>query len=139
MKQGIIYIIFSKITGFFYIGKSLSFQSRISKHKSAIEGGTHCNWRMQLFLKPTEKHELQHEVLEVCSANDLADRERHWISKYSKWPNCLNIASKGKRPVKTAEDKRILRELKEARIRDRLILHKSLEEKLRAKFGPQHI
>jgi len=81
MKSG-IYGIYNIADGKWYIGQSVSVESRRRGHFSVLRNGCHRNKHLQYaFVKYGEKN-FKFYILEEIMENLLDDREREWITYY---------------------------------------------------------
>lgn len=92
-----IYKITDKISGKSYIGQSIHIFTRWSEHARHIREGRGINGI------PLELKNLTFEILELCSTEELDDREIYWIKYYDSYNNGFNKTSGGQR--KRGEEK----------------------------------
>lgn len=78
-----IYCITNTIDGKRYIGQTIrSFNQRKSQHILALNAGTHHNEHLQNAWNKQGEACFKFETLEVCSAENVDDREKYWIEHY---------------------------------------------------------
>lgn len=92
-----IYKITDKISGKSYIGQSIHIFTRWSEHARNIKKEKELNG------VPLELENLTFEILELCSVEELDDKEIYWIKYYDSYNNGFNKTSGGQR--KRGEEK----------------------------------
>lgn len=86
MKEIGIYSVRNKITNLIYVGLSTNIGHRFVSHKRQLISGKHKNKHMQ---SSCDKHGIDNfifEIIEVCDATILCEREKFWI-KYHRSHN----------------------------------------------------
>ena len=86
-----IYKITDKISGKSYIGQSIHIFTRWSEH------ARHIREEKELNGIPLEIENLTFEILELCSVEELDDKEIYWIKYYDSYNNGFNKTSGGQR------------------------------------------
>lgn len=86
-----IYLIQNTVNGKVYVGKTVNFYRRWQAYKYAVRAG---NVRKinEYFLNAIKKHgdkNFTFSMLEVCSVEDLAERELFWMLEYSSTDNAV--------------------------------------------------
>ena len=92
-----IYKITDKISGKSYVGQSIHIFTRWSEHARNIKKEKELNG------VPLELENLTFEILELCSVEELDDKEIYWIKYYDSYNNGFNKTSGGQR--KRGEEK----------------------------------
>lgn len=72
-----------------YIGQSQDIESRYNRHIRDLKNNRHYNSKLQNAYRLYNIPFL--EILEVCSAEDLTDKEMSWIDEFDSCKNGLNI------------------------------------------------
>lgn len=88
-----------KIGNKFYIGGSTVLETRFTKHKSKLKTNTHSNFNMLDAYK--ECQDVEFEILELCTKEDVKIREQFYIDQFFGTDNCMNID-----PLSTGSPKR---------------------------------
>lgn len=86
-----IYKITDKISGKSYVGQSIRIFTRWSEH------ARHIKEEKELNGIPLELENLTFEILELCSAEELDDKEIYWIKYYDSYNNGFNKTPGGQR------------------------------------------
>jgi group I intron endonuclease len=82
MKATGIYSIKNITSGKKYIGQAVNIERRVAKHFYELRGGRHhCGHLQHSFLKHGEQS-FTHEIIEMCSKENLTCREQFWIDYY---------------------------------------------------------
>lgn len=89
MRSG-IYRIICMITGMSYIGQSKNIDKRIEVHFKKLILGKHSNKHLQSAFNLYSAENFVAEIIEVCSVDDLIDREQFWIDNYG-FENLYNM------------------------------------------------
>jgi group I intron endonuclease len=75
-----IYRIVNKVTGDQYIGSTVNYPSRVSKHKSMLRCGNHRNRYLQEAYDSLGPDCLSYEIIEQFEDDSLRfEREQHWM------------------------------------------------------------
>ena len=123
MKQIGIYKYENKINGKIYIGQSVNIKVRYAQHLY----DAHTLKTSSLLAKAIHKYGIENftfEIIELCSKEQLNEREIYWISYYDSYRNGYNNTPGGKslkgenhpRALVTEEDVWLIRELYNSRI-----------------------
>lgn len=94
LKNGGIYkLYFTANPSVFYIGSSVSFSERMSRHKYLLKKGEHKNIYMQRLSNKFGVQNLVFETIEIISdSNCLIKREQFYINKLKPKMNILRVA-----------------------------------------------
>ena len=93
------------LNGTTYTGKTATgYKVRIRRHNSDLAKGKHCNKRLQTYYSANGKDAVKSFVQEVCTAENLHERESYWIAHYRAQGKSFNILSGG---TKAAEFKQL--------------------------------
>lgn len=76
-----IYWIKNIVNNKVYIGQGVDVDRRLKRHKSKLNAGTHENTYLQRSYNKYGSQSFIFEVIEICSIEELDDKERHWIKK----------------------------------------------------------
>ena len=66
-----------------YIGSAVKHLQRWSSHRSMLAKGIHNNRHLQNAYKKYGKESFKYTLIEVCSENQLVEREQYWIDSYN--------------------------------------------------------
>lgn len=104
-KSG-IYVIRHKISGKSYVGLSLDIHKRWRSHKSPKPSSTSA---IHSAIRKYGISEFDFEILELCVATNLEDRERHWINELGTFKLGYNLTDGGEggRAVSEATKKKL--------------------------------
>jgi len=92
MNQGIIYAIFNKETGKYYIGQTIHELNK--KWKEHLYEARRMNDApLYRSLRKYGEDKFKIRVIEECSADILDDRETYWINEYNSYINGYNQTS----------------------------------------------
>ncbi len=86
-----IYSITNKSSGKKYVGLSVNIGKRWDNHKYELRKGTHSNPHLQNSWNKHSEDVFRFEVLEVCDAYELEDKELYWIDKFNSCEDGYNI------------------------------------------------
>lgn len=77
-----------------YIGQSINFSIRKTKHLSELRNSTHCNYKIT---NAYDKYKIMPniELLEECASDSLNDLECYYIKEFDSIAHGLNIISGG--------------------------------------------
>lgn len=88
MQTSGIYRIVNLVTGKLYIGLSTDIFGRLRQHLSDLRNGSHHNAHLQRAFILHGEGSFEFEVLELCDAEELSQREQFYISEYRSYdPN----------------------------------------------------
>ena len=82
-----IYKITEKSTGKSYIGQSRDIYKRLAQHSSTVNKDNEDDWHNNFHDNPVF---FSFEILEVCSASELNEKESYYIKKYDSFKNGFN-------------------------------------------------
>lgn len=85
-----IYKITCTVTNECYIGQSTSISRRWSNHKRELKQGVHYNKHLQRAYNLYGKENFIYEILELCPANKLNEREQFYIKLFDSHNNGFN-------------------------------------------------
>ena len=69
-----------------YVGQTArAFEKRWAEHRNDLKRGRHDNNSLQSIALAHGVNSLKFKILEQCSADELDDRELHWIAKQGTW------------------------------------------------------
>ena len=77
-----IYCIKNKINGKVYIGSSNNIERRFKKHKTELNTNNHSNKYLEKAYKKYGKDNFEFIILELCTQEELIQREIFFINKY---------------------------------------------------------
>jgi group I intron endonuclease len=94
MSKPGIYKIMNSTTGEFYIGSSVNTTRRMGVHKSQLRGNYHNNQHLQRSWNKYGETSFEFSVVELCSssADELINREQHYIDTFHPTFNILSVA-----------------------------------------------
>lgn len=102
MKLCGIYLITHIESGLKYVGQSVDIDKRRYQHALGL-----CKMRLGRAISKYGWAAFSHEILEICSADQLDEAERAWISKHNSLsPNGFNLTSGGGRAMQVSEETR---------------------------------
>jgi group I intron endonuclease len=78
--QSGIYKITNKINKKYYIGSAYDLYKRYKDHRSALEGNRHHNKQLTRFVNKYGIDNLEFDLLEECSIEELESREQYYIT-----------------------------------------------------------
>lgn len=93
-----IYKISCSEAGGVYIGSTIQLSKRWEQHLNSLrrklrgEGSPHKNYKLYMDFKEHGEDTFRYEVIEVCSQDELPNREKHWIMYYNSVDAGYNIA-----------------------------------------------
>lgn len=90
-KTSGIYIIKSTIDSRVYIGSAVDISRRFKEHLTKLKS-KHFNKKLDNFYKKYGKLSLSFDVLELCSKEQLIEREQYYLDKYNSVTNGFNIS-----------------------------------------------
>ena len=77
-----IYCIKNKVNGHCYIGQTIDFRNRISKHRTELRGNRHCNAILQRAYNKYGEDAFECSIIEqVNDYSKIGERERYWIEQ----------------------------------------------------------
>ena len=77
-----IYKITCVVNGKCYIGQSVDIRGRLYHHKGDLERNKHRNKYLQRLYNKYGKDNMTFEIVELCSIDELDDKEKYWIAYY---------------------------------------------------------
>lgn len=77
-----IYCIKNKINGKVYIGSSNNIERRFKRHKTELNTNSHSNKYLEKAYKKYGKDNFEFIILELCTQEELIQREIFFINKY---------------------------------------------------------
>lgn len=86
-----IYSITNKINNKRYIGLSVNIHNRWTQHKSDLKYDSHVNPHLQSAWNKYGEDSFEFEILEICSKEELEDKEIFWIDKFDSCNSGYNI------------------------------------------------
>lgn len=106
-KSG-IYVIKNSINSRVYVGSSKNLYKRFNSHKSELIKGTHANKALQNFCIKHGIDKLTIEILELCEADKLINRENFFIKELKGYGHGFNCCSTAKNfsGIKISEETR---------------------------------
>jgi len=96
-KSG-IYIITNTVNDKMYIGSGVVLIRRYKAHVSTLTRGCHRNPHLTAFYKQHGLGVLEFSVLELCTPEEIADRETFYLNKYEAYKKGFNIIHAGGTP-----------------------------------------
>ena len=99
-----IYKITNKLNGKCYVGQSQNIFKRWSVHGNK-NNANNCS---MVIAKAVTKYGVENftfEILELCSKNELNDKEKYWISKFDTYSKGYNSTTGGDSPEESAFSK----------------------------------
>ena len=85
-----IYCITCKETNEKYIGQSVSIKRRWATHKRELKENKHYNKHLQARYNEYGKNSFTYEILELCPAEKLNEREKFYIKLFDSYNNGFN-------------------------------------------------
>lgn len=86
-------IYFLEIGGEYYIGQSVNIEVRVYKHRYSLQKGSHYNYKLQ---SSYDQHKnMADGILEVCTIEELNQKEINYITEFDSIQNGLNIVDGG--------------------------------------------
>lgn len=73
-----------------YIGQSVDIYKRWSKHKAKLKAHNHENQHLQNIYNKYGEQTFAYEIVELCSFEQLDNKERYWIAYYGGPDSKLN-------------------------------------------------
>lgn len=115
-KNSGIYKILCENTGKFYIGSALNIKRRIKEHLTKLKFKKHRNPILQNIYRKYGKNSLFVEIIELCDADILKEREQHYINTLSPYINISPTATGGCVWLNSPNRNIIIEKLRQARI-----------------------
>lgn len=105
-----IYGIKNKISGKYYVGKSVDVHKRLKDHGKRLKGGYHFNQKLQRAWAKYGGLNFEFMVLEHCQRDELNNKETSWIKKLDSRINGFNMTdggdgSQGRKQSKETKEK----------------------------------
>jgi len=79
MKKSGVYKIINKVSSHFYVGSSLDIEKRWKGHRYDLLKNRHHSLYLQRAWDKYDEKSFNLEIIEECEAEDLIDREQHYI------------------------------------------------------------
>ena len=89
-----IYKIENLINHKVYIGQSISIASRLKQHKSDLKNNRHANSHLQSSWNKYGEENFIFEIIDLCTKEQLNEKEIYWIEYYGGKNNQLNFNQK---------------------------------------------
>jgi group I intron endonuclease len=80
-----IYKITNTVNSKIYIGKTIRIKDRWSKHLYFLRKGNHVNKHLSAAFKMYGEEAFRFDIIEVCSPENLSEREIYWIGFYQSY------------------------------------------------------
>lgn len=93
MKRSGIYLIEHRYTGRVYVGSTLDLDHRYFSHFSHLRRGNHPNHKLQADFTQDGEAAFSYQVIEECSADELAIREIYWIARLGSAATGYNLTN----------------------------------------------
>lgn len=90
-----IYSITCTATKECYIGQSIRIKTRWKEHQSALKCNKHYNYKLQEAYNQYGEINFVYKVLELCSKNELNNKEQYYIKLYNSFNNGYNLTEGG--------------------------------------------
>lgn len=90
-----IYCIINNVNNKKYIGQSINVEKRINRHKHDLINNTHVNRHLQRAWNRYSEDNFSFKVLELCSKEELDEKEIEYIKKYDTFKNGYNMDTGG--------------------------------------------
>lgn len=88
-----IYIISNIKSKKVYIGQSQNIRKRLYDHRFKLNAEYHCNPHLQASWNKYGEKAFKFEVLELCTVEQLDEREQHYLDIYIPKGICYNVAT----------------------------------------------
>lgn len=89
-----IYKIENLINHKVYIGQSISIENRLKQHKSDLKNNRHTNSHLQSSWNKYGEENFIFEIIDLCTEEQLNEKEIYWIEYYGGKNNQLNFNQK---------------------------------------------
>lgn len=86
-----IYSITNIINSKCYVGQSVDISRRFSQHRSNLNKNKHVNRHLQYAWNKYGENNFKFDVLEICKAEDLNEKEKYWIDYCNSYNNGYNL------------------------------------------------
>lgn len=93
MKKSGIYKITNIENGKFYIGQSEDIRNRRNTHYAKLRANSHPNQHLQNAFNKYGEGVFYFEVLELCSIEELHNKEQLYLNKFVGSSQCYNVAT----------------------------------------------
>ena len=90
-----------------YIGQSIKIEKRWKDHIFDLVNNKHCNTHLQNAWNKYGSNMFKFDIVELCSKNELNDKETYWKRYYDKVSGTYNIGHTGN--IKTMSDEQKLK------------------------------
>ena len=85
-----IYKYENKLNGHIYIGQSVNIEKRYQQHLYDAEKRPELGTGIDVAIRKYGIENFTFEIIELCDAKDLDEKERYWIKKYDSFNNGYN-------------------------------------------------
>lgn len=78
----------------FYVGQSIDILKRLYEHQRKLNNKAHSNCKLQNTLNKYQANDIdvfEFEIIELCKAEELTEKEQHWIDTLDAVKNGYNI------------------------------------------------
>lgn len=93
-----VYLIRCEVSGHGYVGSSKVMKRRWKSHRTQLRGGRHSNFKLQAAWNKYGEAAFSFNILELCSEDNLREREVEWIAKLDTFKNGYNCTQLGAGP-----------------------------------------
>lgn len=90
-----IYGIYNSVSRKWYVGQSADIIRRFEQHKTLLRNGKHQNKHLQSAWNKHGEDAFCFEILEICSTDELSDREISWIAEKDAFSSGYNNTKGG--------------------------------------------
>jgi group I intron endonuclease len=77
----------------FYVGQAVNIQRRWTRHRNALNSGTHSNQHLQNAWSKYGSGAFEFEVIEICDKSNLLEREDFWMNTLNSIQAGFNLKS----------------------------------------------
>ena len=88
-----VYVIKNTINKSVYVGGSCFLRKRFNDHKNTLSKRKHINDKLQDFVNENGIECLEFHLIELCSKDELRNREQFWLDKYECYLKGFNLTS----------------------------------------------
>lgn len=106
INQSGIYMCTCLSNGLSYIGQAQFLLKRQQQHISSLKNGRHYNLHLQRAWNKYGEYNFDWKILELCSVDELDEREQYWIDRYNTFENGFNqtLGGNGKRGYRESDE-----------------------------------